>query len=1165
MSLSTDLSLSAQISSLELSQRIEEILDDYIQQFNETTVPAREYSMLNRTALRRELSKYWCPNVYREMTNIIRTLVSGNQVINQLMSTITDLKAISVNSAEGNVFIGGVQHIDKLLAVKYNKISRNEYLNGIKHEFVIGSLLNTLRDRTSNFIYTYYTLACPSYPKPLKGDKANLCESGPGKVIAQHLLIEYIEGRNLYELLSTLSVTELAKVFLCVFCSLAIANDAFHFCHGDLHAGNIMIRIEPRPVTMRYVLPDGRPVLVNTKYVPVIIDYGFSRATYKETEIVSPSYRNRLTIRGYPEATAEEHPYLDFYKLVGFVLASLRNSYYTNAHREFFMGWIGSLRMFMTVQDYNRLYYVGTLLEHESVDPGIPNILRRDDDKYPEIPENLLATDLNHFQISLQQTYYYPTSIETRHLTYLNILEYLIKFADTHRISELKCITEQELIEKLYPTTRLPCNGESSPGFDKNGNVRTLFDCAKYFYDGTYNVIEIQQGTNVYHGSSSMIDMEFPLGNDYYSPRDIYDEIKDSGNDARNELMQRLSKIELSTYSDLAIARDKSKMEGPDGFLCSDKCTYSYVAKKNMTFLDLSNPQTLIKLIDTLGEREAFLFTLYHGEIYNYITPAGETIKITPNEIGYINVALNSYTLPDNPSKQHFRLFAQNAVKNWKAKFIDLQKINRSGNLLDDLKYALDKGAKIRAIGMSLSRENLNEDMLNTLETIINTQMFISQRTELATAVQDWYNNNQQIVSTKLTSSELNRYSLTDKYHPLNRVKALDLNRSSMSFPEYILPKILMEYCEKNGYTGYAYTPMSRLSGEIIPGEIVLGSKVKTYLKRNYDDPYDWHYNDDKYIFGSIGKLLNDMKEYKTTDTNTDAGDLYEHSVWTALFVQWMYKVGHPSVQGIRNNSQLRKIVIAAAFLHDIGKAGDHVFIYQDKVNYPEIGANYVRNNTYLVKDGSTINIHDVIREMGISLGNLTTLVFLIRWQWDIGSIIRENQREGNGNNIHILADKVYRKFVQMCNVSNISGWSVEMRANLFTALYVIWSADVMASQPFIGKASLKQLTAKVSRNSNLAGLYFNEYLEEFPYIANLPKVHRGSEKYKEFGIQDVDTRTGDYAITGEGLLMRNVVVQKIYSNPSPSPSASPPSVDANSGSVPVPVPIPVRIDLAQQ
>ena len=1062
------MSLSSQIADIESSLRIEEILDNYITEFNSLPIPARNYSVLNRTALRTELSKYWCSSVYYEMTNILRTLVLGNQVIPQLMSTITDLQAISVNSVEGNVFIGGVQHIDKLVVVKYNKPS-SANMTGVKHEFVIGTLLNTLRSRTPNFLYTYLTLACPSNPEPSKGDKVNLCESGPGKVVAQHLLIEYIEGKTLFATLGTLSVVELAKIFLCVFCSLAIANDAFHFCHGDLHGGNIMIRMEPRPVTLKYILPNGRTVIVNTKYVPVIIDYGFSRATHNNTEIVRPDYRDVVIVRSEPDAIIEEHPYLDFYKLFGFILLALRNGNYTNSHREFFMGWLESLRLFMTQVDYQRLYYLGTLLDHEFVEPGIPNILRRDNAKYPEIPENLLATDLTHFKMSIQQTYSYPLFIETRHLTYLDILNYLLRFADTNRVSELRCTPELELIERLYPSTRLPCNGENSPGFDKDGNVRTLFDCAKYFYDGMYNVLEFQQGTIVYHGSSSMAykNVEFPLGNDYYETRD-----EEKGESA--ELLQRYKKIDLSFYGDLSIARDKSKGEGPNGFLCGDKCTYSYIAKKNMTFLDLSNPQTLLKLVNTFGEREAFLFTLYHGETYNYISLNNQSIQITPEAIGYINVALLSYTLPDDPSKQHFREFAREAVKRWKEKFTDVQRLP--------------------------SREN----------------------------------------------------NLLVKYHPLIRFRVDGVNRSSMNFPNYILPKIIMEYCEKNGYAGYAYIPIGKMNGEVIPGEIVLGAKVKTYLQRNYDDPYDWQYNDDKYIFGSIGKLLNDMKEYKTTDNN--AGDLLEHSVWTALFVQWMYKVGHPSVQGIQNNSQFRKIVIAAAFLHDIGKAGDHVFIYQDKTDYAEKGANYIRNNSYLIKDGSVINMHEVIQEMGISLTNLTTLVFLIRWQWDIGNIIRETQRRGNSTT-QSIAENIYRKYVQMCIETNINSWKTEMKAHLFMALYILWSANIMASQPFIGKASLKQLTARVTRNSNLAGLYFNEYLEEFPYIANLPKIHRGSNKYTEFGIQDVNVLTGDYAITGEGLTMRNIVVQKIYDEAS-LPSTVPSSVSAS------PIPLPVQIPM---
>ena len=164
-------------------------IDHAVEQLHNSPIPNRQYFNLNRTALRDALKKYWCVTPLVEMANVIRAGLNNSHSVPDIATVINGLRAISVNSAEGNVFLGGVQHIDKLVVVKYNKPESDAY--AVKREYIIGSLLNTIRARVCNFNYTYTTLSCSAVSNPVKGESGKLCDGGAGTSRAQHTILEY--------------------------------------------------------------------------------------------------------------------------------------------------------------------------------------------------------------------------------------------------------------------------------------------------------------------------------------------------------------------------------------------------------------------------------------------------------------------------------------------------------------------------------------------------------------------------------------------------------------------------------------------------------------------------------------------------------------------------------------------------------------------------------------------------------------------------------------------------------------------------------------------------------------------------------------------------------------------------------------------------------------
>lgn len=256
-----------------------QIIDYFMDKINSLAIPERVYENVNRSALRTALTKYQCSKPFEEMANILRNGLKNKANVPEMSKIINELTAISVSSAEGNVYAGGVQHIDKMLVIKYNKpSSNNDHMYSLKKEFIIGHALNSIRDQTCNFVYTYTNILCPAKNVLVKGEQSLICEDRKDSSVAQHNLIEYIEGKTLSSVISDqISMDELGKILLCIFCALHIANKKIGFCHYDLHGGNVIIREEQRPITLEYKI-GNETIYVNTKYIPVIIDYGLARA-----------------------------------------------------------------------------------------------------------------------------------------------------------------------------------------------------------------------------------------------------------------------------------------------------------------------------------------------------------------------------------------------------------------------------------------------------------------------------------------------------------------------------------------------------------------------------------------------------------------------------------------------------------------------------------------------------------------------------------------------------------------------------------------------------------------------------------------------------------------------------------------------------------------------
>lgn len=173
--------------------------------------------------------------------------------------------------------------------------------DNFENEFAIGTLLNRLRDKSPNFVFTYGSE---------KGKRG------------KHILLEYVPGFTLGSYRGQFK--KLLGYVLQTLFAVKYAYDELGFTHHNLHRQNVILKKLPRVMRIPYFV-DGEIVFFDTDRIPVIIDFG--RSYTHETG------GHSLPSKGvYPKANY----FRDFYY---FLHSSLRRIY--PQELEILLNWYG--------------------------------------------------------------------------------------------------------------------------------------------------------------------------------------------------------------------------------------------------------------------------------------------------------------------------------------------------------------------------------------------------------------------------------------------------------------------------------------------------------------------------------------------------------------------------------------------------------------------------------------------------------------------------------------------------------------------------------------------------------------------------------------------------------------------------------------------------------
>ena len=306
--------------------------------------------------------------------------------------------------------------------------------------------------------------------------------------------------------------------------------------------------------------------------------------------------------------------------------------------------------------------------------------------------------------------------------------------------------------------------------------------------------------------------------------------------------------------------------------------------------------------------------------------------------------------------------------------------------------------------------------------------------------------------------------------------------------PLYFVPIKILEYLRdrNNNYAGIFNPPSSARMSEFA----FLNLNSMKLLDRSYTDPRDWQFQNLEALSFEIANLIKEMKRYVTLNIDFHSGNVYEHSVWTALWCQRFIRQNSKWIQGI--DPTIFNTVIIACFLHDIGKIGDGITTYYDKQNHPQKGRDYFKIDgpELRLENGSSLNMNNLLTAFNMNSNlNKTIITSVIKLHWDFGDTLRQFRANRDPVFRETIIDTYINKFIVYYIALNAKFPSVDYFIMMINVVIFSSVCDIASSDSYITQPPIPS-----NQNESLDSI--NQ-----PNITNASRNFRGGSKYIEFDI----------------------------------------------------------------
>lgn len=201
-------------------------------------------------------------------------------------------------------------------------------------------------------------------------------------------------------------------------------------------------------------------------------------------------------------------------------------------------------------------------------------------------------------------------------------------------------------------------------------------------------------------------------------------------------------------------------------------------------------------------------------------------------------------------------------------------------------------------------------------------------------------------------------------------INVFSMNINRVSYREYDIP-FAKWMCENilslYGFDGIAAPKLVSTFHSMFHLEIILCNAQKC-LKRNYDDPYDWQYNDMKGSTNAM-KIIEQMKLYENINSDAESGNLYEKSVWSVLWSETLLEKFSDIIE--ISDPRYNKLMSFFSFIYQLGALNTveyhHISNKKDENFYIFINNERKKMQYFLMKNYEYV-AENMINENNINL-----------------------------------------------------------------------------------------------------------------------------------------------------------------------------------------------------
>jgi len=206
----------------------------------------------------------------------------------------------------------------------------------------------------------------------------------------------------------------------------------------------------------------------------------------------------------------------------------------------------------------------------------------------------------------------------------------------------------------------------------------------------------------------------------------------------------------------------------------------------------------------------------------------------------------------------------------------------------------------------------------------------------------------------------------------------------------------------------------------------------------------------------SLYNLLENMEQYKTTNSNFHEGTLYEHSIWTTEAVNSWFQTKDSWSDDL--DEQDKKIILAAALFHDVGKGGDLEFNYELKTFHEIVSMNCLLSKIpYYLNEKDIFNFGKMFKSLGFTLEERKLITLLVGAHSEFGEIVKHTKLKDLKDPKQIVLHNHLKSFLKtLILLAQIVDYKKTIDSKLIKMLTLLTAADVKGSQPVDCKLPLK-------------------------------------------------------------------------------------------------------------